>query len=84
MPWQSQSYRTDGESIGEEGFIRNGGLRVKHQSNGCGCKNVYQTVSWEVMALSLRDVKEQTIGVKGLSIFGCLDSKEVSLLVLNT
>ena len=42
-------------------YKRNGGLRVKHRSYAFGCKSVYQPVSWEVVGLSLRDVREGAI-----------------------
>lgn len=46
------------KSVEEKSYIRNGRLRVKHQNHSCRWKSsVYQTVSWKVIGLSLRDVK---------------------------
>jgi len=67
-------------------FIRNGRLRVKHQGRGWRCRRVYQTLSWRVVSLSLRDVMEGAIGVKGFSYIHCLLrlQGEPSFVVLNT
>ena len=59
MARQKVTERLGESAIGEDSFIRNGRLRVKHHGHGCGgCKSVYQTVSWRVVSLSPRDVRE--------------------------
>ena len=47
---------------------------------------MYQTLSWRVVSLSLRDVMEGAIGVKGFSYIHCLLrlQGEPSFVVLNT
>ena len=74
MARQKVTERLGESAIGEDSFIRNGRFRVKHHGHGCGgCKSVYQTVSWRVVSLSLRDVMEGAIGVRDFSLsFGLL------------